>query len=76
MEVDATVVAALLDADRTTVTDLLDAAADAGVLLAQPDGRLRFQHALVREAALAGLPATERRSVHARAADVLDRARR
>ncbi|TMR22008.1 AAA family ATPase, partial [Nonomuraea zeae] len=55
--------------------DLLAPAQDAGLIKLAASGRLEFTHDLVREALLDTLPVTERMSVHARMADLLERRR-
>ncbi|WP_345579134.1 hypothetical protein, partial [Nonomuraea rosea] len=53
--------------------DLLPPAQDAGLITLDASGRLEFGHDLIREALLDTLPVTERLSVHARMADLLER---
>jgi DNA-binding CsgD family transcriptional regulator len=74
-EFDVALLAAAADpADNVTV--LLAEAVDAGVLVDEPDApdRLRFAHALVRQARYDELPRTERVAWHRRLADALDAA--
>jgi class 3 adenylate cyclase/tetratricopeptide (TPR) repeat protein len=68
-EVPTELLAAMLDdpADLPDVVARLD-----GFLLPSAEGRLRFRHPLLREAAYAGLPYRRRRELHARAAAVLE----
>ena len=68
-EVPTELLAAMLDdpADLPDVVARLD-----GYLLQSGEGRLRFRHPLLREAAYAGLPYRRRRELHARAAAVLE----
>ncbi|HSK55303.1 MAG TPA: tetratricopeptide repeat protein [Jiangellales bacterium] len=68
-EVPTELLAAMLDdpADLSDVVARLD-----GFLLPSGEGRLRFRHPLLREAAYAGLPYRRRRELHARAAAVLE----
>lgn len=54
-------------------TDDLD---ETGFLVDAPDGRRRFRHALVREAVHDDIPWSQRRGLHLRVADVLERAGR
>ena len=71
-EVDVTVLAGIMGDDRDNVLELLAPAVHAGLLLDLRDGRLRFQHALVRDAAAGELDTVQRRRLHARAAEVLE----
>jgi class 3 adenylate cyclase/tetratricopeptide (TPR) repeat protein len=68
-EVPTELLAAMLDdpAELPSVVARL-----AGYLLPSGEGRLRFRHSLLREAAYAGLPYRRRRELHARAAAVLE----
>ena len=51
---------------------VLDRLADAAMILRADDGEWRFAHALIHDAAYAGLLATHRRALHARLADHLE----
>ena len=57
----------------------LDAAVAAGLLVVEPDGRLRFPHPLIASAVLASTPPEERRRIHAglaaRASTIQERGR-
>ena len=70
-EFDATVLAAVMDLDRSEAMDRLDAAVAAGLVNSIGDGRCRFAHALIREAAIAEVGGRERRDLHRRASEVL-----
>ncbi len=71
-EVDVTVLAGIMGDDRDNVLELLGPAVQAGLLLDLADGRLRFQHALVRDAAYGELDTVQRQRLHGRAADILE----
>ena len=62
-----------------TVDDALRLAESAGLVETEGSGRIRFRHPLMSSAALASVPATRRRAIHARlaasAASVEDRGR-
>jgi tetratricopeptide (TPR) repeat protein len=64
-----------LDLSAAAVLDALSAGVGAGILTdaAPPLGRLRFRHALVRDALLDALPSAHRAALHARAAAGLER---
>ncbi len=51
---------------------VLDRLTDAAIILRVDDGEWRFAHALIHDAAYAGLLATHRRALHARLADHLE----
>ena len=51
---------------------LLRPAVPAGLVEIGPNGEIRFAHALVRDAVYATLPADRRRTLHARAAELLE----
>jgi tetratricopeptide (TPR) repeat protein len=70
-EFDATVLAALIQIERSTAMERLDPAIEAGLLTSLGDGRFQFAHALVRETALGRLSGVARRDFHRRAASVL-----
>ena len=59
--------------DAATAAGALRHAVDARLLLAGPDGGLRWRHALTQDAVLAALTAPERSVLAARAAGALDR---
>ncbi|MFJ9249714.1 LuxR C-terminal-related transcriptional regulator [Streptomyces sp. NPDC101776] len=69
----AAVVAELAGADPARVTGWLTAMSGLGVLRPDPDGRPRYAHPLLRDAVLAGVPATRRRAAHAAAAETMQR---
>ena len=71
-DIDATVLAAILDAERDVVYEQLQPCVKAGLLVDTGQGRLAFTHALVREAALAEQDLAERRRLHRRAAAVIE----
>ena len=49
--------------------DAVEQAVGAGLLVIEPEGRLRFPHPLIASAALAAVPSEERRRLHARLAE-------
>lgn len=59
--------------DVSDATTLLDHAVSAGLMSRVDGSRWRFSHALVRDAVYGSLPAANRRQLHARALDVLER---
>jgi DNA-binding SARP family transcriptional activator len=66
---DLQLVGAVARLDRDELADLLDEAADAHILVADPaTGNHAFAHALLRDEILAGLPATRRQRLNARVA--------
>ena len=65
------VVAELLD--RPVVTEVFDDLAESLLVVPHDDGRWRFAHALIHDAAYAGLLASRRRELHGRLADRLER---
>jgi tetratricopeptide (TPR) repeat protein len=71
MDVDATLLAAVIEIDRAEVYDRLQPAVDAGLLADTGDGRFRFGHALIRDAALAEVALRRRRHLHDRTATTL-----
>ena len=64
--------AAVSGLDPAGVADALRTAVDAGLLVRNPTGEVRWRHALTCGAVLAGLAAPERAAVAAHAADALD----
>ncbi len=68
---DRRLLSAVTDTPEATVLDALRAAADVGLLTAD-DGRLRWRHALTRDAVLATLLPPETAALATRAARVLD----
>ena len=63
---------ALAQVEEEALLELVERAAEAHVLEEMPDGaRVRFAHALIREALYEGLSAPRRRLVHRRAAEAL-----
>ena len=71
-EIDATVLAAVLDTERDMVYEQLQPCVRAGLIGDAGQGRLAFTHALVREAALTERDLADRRRLHQRAAAVLE----
>jgi DNA-binding CsgD family transcriptional regulator/tetratricopeptide (TPR) repeat protein len=66
------VLEAVADVDNAGLLDIVDAAVEARLLEAAPDGTtVRFAHALVREALYAALAPPRRRGWHLRVAEVL-----
>src|SRR5206468_994849 len=64
--------AAVAEIDEETVLDTAERALDARLLAEASGGeRVRFAHALIREALYEGIPAIRRRRVHRRAAEAL-----
>ncbi|GAA4720078.1 BTAD domain-containing putative transcriptional regulator [Nocardioides conyzicola] len=68
---DLSTLAAVADLDEDTALDRLDPAIGAGLVAEDAVDRFRFNHALVRDTALSGLPQSRRARVHARAAEAL-----
>lgn len=68
---DLSALAAVADIDEDTALDRLDPAIEAGLVAEDAVDRFRFNHALVRDTALSGLPQSRRARVHARAAEAL-----
>ncbi|HEU4999079.1 MAG TPA: AAA family ATPase [Lapillicoccus sp.] len=62
--VDGALLARVLPLAPADVQVLLDEAVTAGLLTTEPDRRLVFAHALVRDAVEAGLPESRRRQLH------------
>ena len=58
--------------DEVLDPGVLDRLADSAIILPTDDGGWRFAHALIHDAAYAGLLATHRRALHARLADHLE----
>ncbi|MEN3272493.1 MAG: hypothetical protein V7636_1254, partial [Actinomycetota bacterium] len=75
VEFDGDVLISMTDLPASDVDESLDAAVGAALLLDtdDPPSRLRFVHALVAHALYADLPARQRRRLHGRAAQVLQR---
>jgi DNA-binding CsgD family transcriptional regulator len=74
-EAEPEVLARLIDVDQASdAVDRLHPAVPAGLLaaLSPASGRIRFAHALVREAVYASLPAVRRTALHRRAAELLE----
>jgi hypothetical protein len=71
-EIDATLLAGVMELPREDVYERLAPAVAAGLLRDRGDGRFAFAHALVREAAQADLGAGARRALHERAAMLLE----
>ncbi len=71
---DVELMCKLVDVDRDELLATLRRARDAGLIVEQPDDtrRLRFRHALTREAIVGELLALERRPLHARILAVLE----
>jgi len=71
---DVELVRRLVEVDRDELLATLRRARDAGLIVEQPDDarRLRFRHALTREAIVGELLALERRPLHARVLAVLE----
>ncbi|MGW5651600.1 LuxR C-terminal-related transcriptional regulator [Streptomyces humi] len=63
--------AELADADPTRVAGWLTAMTNLGLLTLGPDGRPRYPHPLLRDAVLAGVPATRRRTAHRAVAEAM-----
>ncbi|MCF6378416.1 AAA family ATPase [Nocardioides KLBMP 9356] len=66
------VLAAVAERPPTHVQDLLEPAADVGLVREVGDGAVRFEHALTRDAVLAGQTPTQLSRVHARIAHALE----
>jgi len=73
-DVTLPILAALLGAEASSLERPIRAAVAAGVLVEIETGVLAYSHALVRETLYMALPAQQRAALHARAADVLERA--
>ena len=73
-EVEAPVLAAMLDLDGGDLLDRIEPALRAGILEAIPDtiGRYRFSHGLVQETVYGDMGAAQRARMHHRAAHALD----
>lgn len=69
---DLDLVAAVTGLDEDTALDRLDPAIEEGLVAEDGVDRFRFNHALIRDTALSGLPQSRRARVHARAAEALD----
>ncbi|MEU3514410.1 LuxR C-terminal-related transcriptional regulator [Streptomyces sp. NPDC006654] len=63
--------AELADADPTRVAGWLTAMTNFGLLTLGPDGRPHYPHPLLRDAVLAGVPATRRRTAHRAVAEAM-----
>ncbi|MFD5544535.1 AAA family ATPase, partial [Streptomyces sp. NPDC127079] len=63
--------AELADADPTRVAGWLTAMTNLGLLTLGPDGRPHYPHPLLRDAVLAGVPATRRRAAHRAVAEAM-----
>ncbi|WP_345525536.1 BTAD domain-containing putative transcriptional regulator [Nocardioides endophyticus] len=68
---DLSTLALIADTDEEAALDRLDPAIEAGLVAEDGVDRFRFNHALVRDTVLAGLPQSRRARVHARAAEAL-----
>ncbi len=68
---DLSTLAAVAKVDEDTALDRLDPAIEAGLVSEDGIDRFRFNHALVRDTVLSGLPQSRRGRVHARAAQAL-----
>ncbi|MEP9365348.1 BTAD domain-containing putative transcriptional regulator [Nocardioides sp. CN2-186] len=68
---DLSTLAEVAKLDEDTALDRLDPAIEAGLVAEDGIDRFRFNHALVRDTVLAGLPQSRRGRVHARAAQAL-----
>jgi DNA-binding SARP family transcriptional activator len=68
---DLSTLSLVADTDEDTALDRLDPAIEAGLVAEDGVDRFRFNHALVRDTVLAGLPQSRRARVHARAAEAL-----
>src|SRR6478609_5225682 len=68
---DLSTLAVVAEIDEDTALDRLDPAIEAGLVAEDGVDRFRFNHALVRDTVLAGLPQSRRARVHARAAEAL-----
>jgi DNA-binding CsgD family transcriptional regulator len=77
-ELDLAVLAASAELDELAVVDAIEPALSAGVITesGESTGRLRFSHALVRDTIYGELSALRRATLHARAADALERTQR
>jgi DNA-binding NarL/FixJ family response regulator len=71
-ELDPRLLAMVSGSDAAEVADGLLAAGDAGLLIRDPGGDVRWRHALTCQAILSGLTAPERASIAARAAEALE----
>jgi DNA-binding CsgD family transcriptional regulator len=71
-ELDPQLLVTVADADAAVVGEGLSAAVDAGLLIRDPAGEVRWRHGLTCSAVLGGLTAPERTAIAARAAEVLD----
>jgi DNA-binding SARP family transcriptional activator len=68
---DLSTLSLVADTDEDSALDRLDPAIEAGLVAEDGVDRFRFNHALVRDTVLAGLPQSRRARVHARAAETL-----
>jgi DNA-binding SARP family transcriptional activator/tetratricopeptide (TPR) repeat protein len=68
---DLSTLALVADTDEDAALDRLDPAIEAGLVAEDGVDRFRFNHALVRDTVLSGLPQSRRARVHARAAEAL-----
>ena len=71
-EFDPRLLATVVGADAADVGRGLSAAVEAGLLTREPDGDVRWRHALTCAAVLGGLTTPERAAIAARAAEALD----
>ena len=71
-EFDPRLLATVVGADAADVGRGLSAAVEAGLLTRDPDGDVRWRHALTCAAVLGGLTTPERAAIAARAAEALD----
>jgi hypothetical protein len=70
--VDPVLMAAVLEEEPLAVVDAIDELVQRGLLVTNPGGGPAFAHALVRETALAVLPARRTVELHGRVADVIE----
>jgi hypothetical protein len=70
-DVGAGDLAAMLFSPADGLDELIERAISSGLIRREPAGTIGFAHDLFREATYAGLPASRRRAVHRRAAQVL-----
>jgi hypothetical protein len=70
--IDLSLVAGAIDTTEAELVDLLNAAVQARLLTTDPDGGLRFVHALVSEVVAASAAGSERARLHERIATVLE----
>ncbi|WP_436496977.1 LuxR C-terminal-related transcriptional regulator [Actinokineospora sp. HUAS TT18] len=65
-------IARVLDIDGPALLAAMDEAAKAGFVVSQPDGSVEFDSGVVRAAIVAGLPPSERVTLHRRAAEAIE----